>query len=133
MLMDLIAKEWKRLLRSFKFALEGFIYVIKNERNMQIHIGIAIIVIFMAYFFSVSKIEWIILLVLIGMVLSLETLNTAVERIVDLITEDYHPLAKKAKDVSAAAVFLFSLMAIIIGLTIFYKPVSDFIINVIIN
>ncbi|UTW69942.1 diacylglycerol kinase family protein [Anaerobacillus sp. HL2] len=60
--------------------------------------------------------------------MSLEAMNTAIERVVDLITEEYHPLAKIAKDVSAGAVLIFSFFAVLIGVLIFYKPIFEIII-----
>ncbi len=70
-------------------------------------------------FFSVSATEWVLLLLVMGGVLTAETLNTAIERTVDLVTEDFHPLAKRAKDIGAASVFIFCIIAIIIGAIIF--------------
>lgn len=120
--MDSIARELKRLSASFKFAMEGLLHVLKKERNMQIHLTIACIVLFLAYFFSVTKLEWIILLLCIGIVISLEALNTAIERTVDLCTKEFQPLAKQAKDAAAGAVFVFAIISVIIGVIIFIKP-----------
>lgn len=119
--MDSIAKEMKRLLASFRFATAGLVHVIKKERNMQIHLTIACIVLFLAYFFSVSKLEWMIILLCIGVVISLEAMNTAIERTIDLCTDEYKPLAKQAKDAAAGAVFVFAIISVIIGLIIFLK------------
>ncbi len=124
--MGSIDKERKRLTASFKYATQGFLHVIKKERNMQIHLIVACIVIFLAYFFSVSKTEWILLLFCIGVVISLESINTAIERTVDLCTEEIKPLAKQAKDTAAAAVFVFAIISVIIGLIIFTKPLLIF-------
>lgn len=117
--MGSIAKELKRLMSSFRYAIEGLIHVIKKERNMQIHLTFACIVLFLAYFFSISKLEWIIILICIGIMICLESINTAIERTVDLITDEYKPLAKLAKDAAAAAVFVFAIISAIIGLIIF--------------
>lgn len=116
----------KRLLSSFKFAIEGLFHVVKNERNMQIHLTIACIVLFLAYFFSVSKLEWFIIVLCIGMVVCLEIVNSAIERTVDLVTDEQKPLAKQAKDAAAAAVFVFAIISVIIGLIIFIKPLLNF-------
>ncbi|HHY72974.1 MAG TPA: diacylglycerol kinase family protein [Bacillus bacterium] len=124
--MASIVKEMKRLLASFSYATQGLLHVIKKERNMQIHLTIACIVLFFAYFFSVSKLEWIVILLCIGIMLSLESLNTAIERTVDLCTEEIKPLAKQAKDVAAGAVFVFAIISVIIGLIIFLKPLLIF-------
>lgn len=124
--MGSIGKELKRLLSSFKYATHGLLHVIKKERNMRIHIMVACIVVFLAYFFTVSKIEWILLLLCIGVVISLEAINTAIERAVDLCTEEIKPLAKQAKDTAAAAVFVFAIISVIIGLIIFTEPLLTF-------
>ncbi|EKN64246.1 undecaprenol kinase [Schinkia azotoformans MEV2011] len=124
--MGSIGKERKRLAASFKYATQGLLHVIKKERNMQIHLSVACIVVFLAYFFSVSKIEWILLLLCIGIVISLESVNTAIERTVDLCTKDMKPLAKQAKDTAAAAVFVFAIISVIIGLIIFTIPFLKF-------
>ncbi len=124
--MGSIGKERKRLTSSFKYAIEGLLHVIKKERNMQIHLSVASIVVFLAYFFSVSKIEWVLLLLCIGIVISLESINTAIERTVDLCTKEMKPLAKQAKDVAAAAVFVFAIISVIIGLIIFTIPLLTF-------
>lgn len=87
---------------------------------------VACIVVFLAYFFTVSKIEWILLLLCIGVVISLEAINTAIERAVDLCTEEIKPLAKQAKDTAAAAVFVFAIISVIIGLIIFTEPLLTF-------
>lgn len=122
--------EWKdkkrygilRLVRSFEYAAAGLKYVIRHEQNMKIHLGFTVVVLFLAYLLQIPKIHWLILLIVIGIVLALEALNTAIERTIDLITDEYHPLAKVAKDAAAASVFIFSIFAVIIGLVIFLPP-----------
>lgn len=111
--------EWKRFTKSFLFAWHGIIRTIKYERNFQIHLFISLIILISGSIISLSRTEWIILLFLIGGMLSLELMNTALERAVDLITKDYHPLAKAAKDAAAGAVFVYALLSVIIGLIIF--------------
>ncbi|WP_017755824.1 diacylglycerol kinase family protein [Calidifontibacillus oryziterrae] len=124
--MDFIAKEIKRLFQSFKYAFEGLKNVVESERNMQIHLAIACIVLFLGYIFSISKVEWIIIVLCIGIVFCLEIINSAIERTVDLVTEEYKPLAKQAKDFAAAAVFVFAIISVIIGVVIFLMPLLRF-------
>ena len=69
--------------------------------------------------------EWAILALTIGLVISCELINTAIEAVVDLVTEDYHPLAKVAKDTSAAAVFIFAIVAVIVGIIIFLPKIIN--------
>ncbi|UOE95675.1 diacylglycerol kinase family protein [Alkalihalobacillus sp. LMS39] len=111
-----------RLLRSFVYAWSGLRYVLVNEQNMRIHLLIGTVIIFVSFMLDVSKLEKVILLLVIGVVFSLEVMNTAIERTIDFVTNEYHPLAKIAKDIAAAAVFVFSLIAVIIGLIILLPP-----------
>jgi len=113
-------KKWN-LLKSFKFAFEGIFHAFYHERNMRIHGLMALIVIFFAAYLKVRAEDWVILLLLIALVISLELVNTAVERVVDLKSPDVHPLAKQAKDVAAGAVLMMSIMSVIIGVCIFIK------------
>ncbi|MEH7010102.1 diacylglycerol kinase family protein [Neobacillus niacini] len=108
-----------RLWKSFSFALTGIKTALWTERNMRIHLFVSIVVIGCAIFLSISKVEWLFVIAAIGGILSLELLNTAIERVVDLITEEYHPLAKQAKDLAAGAVFVYAIMAVVIGIIIF--------------
>jgi undecaprenol kinase len=120
--MDLNDKpktELSRIVKSFSYAIEGLISAIKKERNLQIHFFISILVVGLSFFLNITKIEWSIIIILIGGMLCLELMNTAIERVVDLVTKEYHPLAKLAKDISAAAVFLFALVSVVVGLIIF--------------
>jgi undecaprenol kinase len=112
-------QKWERLRKSFSYAWAGVKTTIQTERNMKIHVAMAVAVLIAAIIFHISKIEWLILLITIGIVLSLEMINTAIERVVDLATDEYHPLAKAAKDIAAGAVFLFSFISIIVGIVIF--------------
>lgn len=114
-----------RLFRSFTFAWTGFKYVIRYEQNMRIHLGISVIMILLAFLLKIPSYQWLILLLVIGIVLALEVMNTAIERTIDFITEEYHPLAKIAKDIAAAAVLTFSFISVIIGLIIFIPPLIE--------
>ncbi|MFD3447692.1 diacylglycerol kinase family protein [Microbacteriaceae bacterium 4G12] len=109
----------RKLIESFQYAFQGIIFCVSHERNMKIHCVAAVLVILSAWRFQVTKVEWLILLLTIGGVLSLEIMNTAIEKAVDLTTTDVHPLAKVAKDAAAGAVLLFSCIAVIIGIVIF--------------
>lgn len=108
-----------KLIDSFGYAIAGIFFCLRHERNMKIHYLAAVIVICCGFYFPITKIEWIVLLIVIGIVMSLEMVNTAVEKTVDLATADIHPFAKVAKDVAAGAVLLFAIIAVIIGAIIF--------------
>jgi len=118
-LKDRNHSEWERLYRSFVCAISGLIYAFKRERNLPIHFVFAVFVIALGAVFHITETEWIIITCLIGGMISFELMNTAVERVVDLITDQYHPLAKAAKDISAASVFIFAITAVITGFVIF--------------
>ncbi|HOA97778.1 MAG TPA: diacylglycerol kinase family protein, partial [Acetivibrio saccincola] len=81
----------KNLSDSFNNAIKGIIYVIKSERNMKIHVAVSILVLFMSLFLDLTKLEFIVICFSIGMVMTAEIFNTAIEEIVDLITTGYHP------------------------------------------
>ncbi len=109
----------KKLINSFKYAFNGIKLCIQDEQNMIIHFTVATLVIIFALIFKISKIEWIICLLLIGLVLMMELINTAIENICDLVTKDKNPYIKIAKDTAAGSVLVMSIVSAIIGLMIF--------------
>ena len=111
------------IIRSFGYAFEGIWTGIKKERNMKIHCCAAILVVLAGIFFGISAAEWCLCLTLFGLVMALEMVNTAVEAVVDLVTEDRNPLAKLAKDAAAGAVLIAAIMAAIVGCMIFLPRV----------
>ncbi|WP_291757195.1 diacylglycerol kinase family protein [Lysinibacillus sp. UBA5990] len=108
----------RKYLRSFGYAFEGILTASK-EQNLKSHIVSAVIVILAGYFTGLSRTEWYIVLLLIALMFALEMINTAIERVVDLASPNFHPLAKQAKDIAAGAVLVFALFSAIIGLLIF--------------
>ncbi|MGG0657545.1 diacylglycerol kinase family protein [Rummeliibacillus pycnus] len=108
----------RKFFRSFKYAIEG-IRQVMAEQNFRFDLMVAFIVIVAGAFTGLSKIEWMILVMVITIMLSLEMINTAIERVVDLASPEKHPLAKAAKDISAGAVFVFACASVIIGILIF--------------
>ena len=111
--------------RSFGYAFEGIRTGILKERNMKIHCLAVILVTAAGTFLGLSAVEWCICLLLFALVISLELVNTAVEAVVDLVTEERKPLAKIAKDTAAGAVRFASLAAVIIGCIIFIPYLAD--------
>lgn len=107
------------LYKSFSYAFAGIFACFKKERNIKIHGMFIVLVVFAGIFFRISVTEWCICLILFGLILSLELVNTAVEAVVDLVTEERRPLAKLAKDTAAGAVLISAIMAAIIGCIIF--------------
>ena len=104
---------------SFKYALAGLIHASKGERNFRFHLFAAFVVVIVATLSRVSMIEWVILIGCIAGMLSLELINSALERVVDLASPEIHDFAKQAKDMGAAAVLVFACASAIIGILIF--------------
>ncbi len=104
---------------SFKYALEGIWTAVKEEPNLKIHVFIMVLVILLGIYFNLKVWEWIVVIFAIGLVITLELTNTAIETVVDSFTEQHHPGAKRAKDVASGAVLIMALTAASIGLIIF--------------
>ena len=117
----------KRLTHSFKYAFEGIKQSYRGEQNLKIHTFVAILVIVFGFFLKISYFEWLICLVLIGLVLMAEFFNTAIEYVVDLASPKIHPLAKAAKDTASAGVLMMAIISAIIGGIIFIPKLIDFI------
>ncbi|MFA8439570.1 diacylglycerol kinase [Pueribacillus sp. YX66] len=117
--MGLQDKRFSRFIASFQYAAFGIAHTFKTERNFKIHVVVALIVILFAYFLSITRFEWLILIIVISFTVILELVNTAIENVVNLITNDYHPYAKAAKDIAAGAVLISAIMSVMIGCIIF--------------
>jgi len=114
-----IVNKNKTLLDSFKNAYSGIKSTYATEYHMVIHCYFAVAVIICAALFQISYVEWLICLALIGAVLALELVNTAIESVVNMITTEYNFHAKVAKDTAAGAVLVMSIISAVIGLIIF--------------
>ena len=102
-------------LESLNCAIEGILWAAKSERHIRYHFVAALAVVFLALFFKVSALEFFLLVLAAVLVIFAELMNTAIETVVDLVTDDYHELAKRAKDVAAGAVLVTSVGAVILG------------------
>ena len=116
-------QECKKLINSFKYAIEGFISSFKTERNMKIHILAMALVIILGLYMKLSIIEWCFIILAIVLVIGAELFNTAIETIVDMVSPEKNPKAKLAKDISAAAVLAFSIGAAVVGIIIFIPKI----------
>lgn len=121
--MSLKSKGKRTFKGSVKNCLDGISYVTKNEKNFKREIALGIIALILSYILKIDKIEFIIILTMICLVLTTEIINTAIERAVDLVTKEYHELARIAKDVSAGSVLVTSTFALIIGIIIFMPKI----------
>ena len=121
--MSLKSKDKRTFKGSVKNCLDGISYVTKNEKNFKREIALGIIALILSYILKIDKIEFIIVLTMICLVLTTEIINTAIERTVDLVTKEYHELARIAKDVSAGSVLVTSIFPLIIGIIIFIPKI----------
>ena len=109
----------KNVISSFKYAFQGMFSALKTERNLKKHVTIMILVIIAGIVLKISKIEWIICIILFGLVIGGEMFNSAIETVVDIAMPDINPKAKFAKDAAAGAVLVFAIASAIIGFMIF--------------
>lgn len=112
------------IIKAFNAAIEGILYTFKFERNMKIHY-LGSVVFIISLFFNFSKLEMIMLLMSICLVVVAEMFNTAIEKAVDLVTDEYHVLAKIAKDVAAGGVLVAALNSVVVGYILFYDKLTD--------
>ena len=114
-----------RFIKSFSYALSGIVYAVKTQRNMKVHTIALLLVLIVGFWLELSNLEWAIVLIMAGIVITCEMLNTAIEALVDLETKEYHSLAKIAKDVAAGAVLIASILSVVIALLIFVPKILD--------
>lgn len=114
-------------LKSFSYAFNGLKILIKEEHNARIHLFVAIVVVMAGFVFKISVNEWFAVLFAIGFVMAIELINTAIENISNIISPEKDDRIKKIKDLSAAAVLISTLTALVIGLIIFIPKILDLI------
>ena len=113
----------KKLINSFKYAIQGIFSSFKTERNMKIHIFIMFLVIAFGIILKINKYEWIICVLCFAIVISGELFNTAIETVVDMVMPYKNDKAKIAKDISAGAVLTLAIGAAIVGVIIFVTKI----------
>ncbi|PJE76704.1 diacylglycerol kinase [Candidatus Uhrbacteria bacterium CG10_big_fil_rev_8_21_14_0_10_48_16] len=114
-----------RMGKSFRHATRGVAVVFRSEQSFRIQVFISVWVLFFGYLFQVKMFEWILLVLLIGSVLTLELINSIFERIVDSFKPRIHPIVKDIKDIMAGAVLIASIISAIVGLMIFYPHLFE--------
>ena len=122
----------KKLTDSLGHAIDGIIYCIKTQKNMRTHITAAVMVMMASIFLKLSRIEILILCLVIAFVIVCEMFNTAIEKAIDINVKEYNPLAKVSKDVAAGAVLVSAICSIAIGYLLFANKIK-FIIKAILN
>lgn len=115
----------KKLINSFKYAIEGIISSFKTERNMKLHVLAMTLVILLGFIIRLSKLEWIICIILFAIVIAGELFNTAIETTVDIAMPQRNEKAKLAKDISAGAVLIVAIGSLIIGGIIFIPKIIE--------
>ncbi len=110
----------RRFLRGFKCAAAGIIYSLKTQRNMRIHFIAALLVLGLGYWLRIDSRDMLFVFFAIALVITAEMVNTAVEAVVDLNVQDYHPGARAAKDIAAGAVLVAALNSIVVAYIVFY-------------
>lgn len=113
----------KAFINRVRFALEGWMAFFSKETNGQIQLCVAVAVIIAGFVFGLSAIEWVIILGCIGLILALEMVNSAIEKLCDLVHPEKHPTIKFVKDVAAGAVLWASVITVVIGAIIFLPKV----------
>lgn len=130
--MSLFKKKFKKdlkspLWKSFYYAFYGIGSALKEERNLCIHFIVMLLVIVGGFYFRITRGEWMTCMLLFGLVISLELMNTAIEATIDLCHPEIHPKAKLAKDTAAGSVLVAAIVAIVVGILIFYPYFSPWI------
>lgn len=122
-----LLKHYIKLFKAFGYAFQGIWTVLRDERNFRIHLTCICYMLgflLLTDWFVLSRADWAILLLACALVLSLEIVNTALESVVDLATQERRPLAKRAKDAAAGAVLIAAVFAVIVGLVILLQPAA---------
>ena len=110
-------------LKSFVYASNGIRILIRNEHNARIHLLATIVIITLGFLFSISVHEWIVIVLTIGIVISMEMINSAIEEICNFISPEKHESIKRIKDLAAGAVLVSAIIAFIIGVIIFVPKI----------
>lgn len=117
-------REHPTFIRSFGYAIEGFRTAVATERNIKVQLLVGVLAIVAGLVLRIDALSWVLVLLCIGLVLFAELVNTSIEAIVDLATQDLHPLAKRAKDIAAASVFTLSITAAVVGIIVFARALG---------
>lgn len=114
---------FKRMLKSFKFSFDGLKYAYLHEQSLVLHVIVFVIIVAFGLGFGIKPIQWVVILVMAALILVAELFNTAIEAVVDMVTEEYHPLAKVAKDTASAACFVADVTAAGMWLVVFVPKI----------
>jgi diacylglycerol kinase len=116
----------KQLINSFKYALHGVKILARTERNFKIHLFLFFWVLAFGFLFKINKLEWMMVLICSALVLGMEAINTAIEKLSDFVQPQHDQIIKQVKDLSSGAVLIVSVFAAIVGGMVFFPKVWDF-------
>lgn len=111
--------------KSFRYAFRGICFLFKNENNARIHLLASVAVIVLGFYFGITLAEWLWIAFSIGLVWIMEALNTAIEKLVDLVSPGFNPKAGEIKDLAAGAVLIAAGVAVVVGVLVFKDYVFD--------
>ena len=120
---------FKRLLKSFGYAWHGLLKTWQEEQNLQVHTFAGILAVICGFLLRISELEWLILILTILLVLLMEVVNSAIERVTDILKPRIHGYVKEIKDIMAAAVMLSALGAVVVGGIIFLPKIFDLVVT----
>ncbi|MGB9839227.1 diacylglycerol kinase [Thermovenabulum sp.] len=120
-------KKSRNIFESFYYAFSGLIFAFRTQRNIRIHFFIAIFVIIISRYLNLSNFELLAVILSITLVIAAEMINTAIEATIDLVTKNYHPLARIAKNVAAGAVLITAINAIVVAFFVFFPKIQKII------
>ncbi|WP_028783250.1 diacylglycerol kinase family protein [Thalassobacillus devorans] len=110
----------------FRYAWRGIMIVAKTERNMKFHLTAAVLVLILSWLLQLTPVEWAVILLIIALILTLEMINTSIEKAMDHLAPDIHPAVGAIKDIAAGAVLVASVFSVIIGLVVFLPKLISF-------
>lgn len=113
-------------IKAIRYALKGMLWLFKNETNFQVQFVIAVLVTLAGFYFEITATEWILQTLTIGLIMSLEGINTAVEKLADFVHPNPHPKIGLIKDISAAGVLFAAIIAVVIGIIIYFPYLIHF-------
>lgn len=117
---------WSKRVKSFSYAWNGLVVLLRDEHNARIHLVAAVVATVMGFVFDISSLEWVAIVGCIGLVIATEAMNSALEALCDRVSTERHELIGKAKDCGAAAVLVTAITALIVGLIVFVPKIIAF-------
>lgn len=118
--------DFKKQLRSFGYAWKGIRCCIGKEQNLSFHLIATVVTVIAGFLLEITRIDWMIVILCIGVVIAAELFNSAIEKLVDLVSLERHPIAGQVKDIAAGAVLVCAATAAIIGLIVFIPYLTRF-------